>query len=401
MHLPVSTGVDNSPPTPPRDFVADHVRSIPRSGIRDFFEIVQSMSDVISLGIGEPDFVTPWHIREAAIYALERGKTGYTSNLGLPRLREAIAEYVGKNYGVAYAPSTEVLVTVGVSEALDLALRAILNPGDEVLYHEPCYVSYSPSIALAYGHAVPIGTREEDEFKLRPEALRAAITPRSKVLLLNFPTNPTGGVMTAEELAPIAEICREHNLLVITDEIYSELSYHGAHTSIASLPGMRERTIFLHGFSKAFAMTGFRIGYACAPAPLIEAMMRIHQYAILCAPIVSQEAAIEALLYGKNDVATMREQYRLRRNFLVNSFRKMGLSCFEPRGAFYLFVSIKPTGRTSHDFAFGLLKEQKVAVVPGPAFGPSGEGNVRCCYATSMEQLEIATQRIAKFIQPR
>ena len=400
MHLPVSTGGKNSPPHPfvPGEYVADHVRSIPRSGIRDFFEIVQSMNDVISLGIGEPDFVTPWHIREAAIYALERGKTGYTSNLGLLRLREAISEYVGKNYGVQYAPATEVLVTVGVSEALDLALRAVLNPGDEVLYHEPCYVSYSPSIALAHGHAVAVSTREEDEFKLRPDALRAAITPRSKVLLLNFPTNPTGGVMTAAELEPIAEICREHNLLVITDEIYSELSYEGAHASIAALPGMRERTIFLHGFSKAFAMTGFRIGYACAPAPLIDAMMRIHQYGILCAPIVSQEAAIEALLYGKNDVVSMREQYRLRRNFLVNSFRQMGLSCFEPRGAFYLFVSIKPTGRTSNDFAFTLLKEQKVAVVPGPAFGPSGEGNVRCCYATSMEQLETATQRIAKFI---
>jgi aminotransferase len=400
MHPPVSTGVKNSPPTPytPGDYVAEHVRSIPRSGIRDFFEIVQSMSDVISLGIGEPDFITPWHIREAAIYALERGKTGYTSNLGLIRLREAISEYVGKNYGIRYSAASEVLVTVGVSEALDLALRAVLNPGDEVLYHEPCYVSYSPSIALAHGTAVAVGTREEDEFKLRPDALRAAITPRSKVLLLNFPTNPTGAVMTAAELEPIAEICREHNLLVITDEIYSELSYEGAHTSIASLPGMRERTIFLHGFSKAFAMTGFRVGYACAPHPLIEAMMRIHQYGILCAPIVSQEAAIEALLHGRNDVVSMREQYRLRRNFLVNAFRKMGLSCFEPRGAFYLFVSIKPTGRTSNDFAFTLLKEQKVAVVPGPAFGPSGEGNVRCCYATSMEQLEIATQRIAKFV---
>ena len=380
------------------DFIADHVRDIPRSGIRDFFEIVQSMQGVISLGIGEPDFVTPWHIREAAIYALERGKTGYTSNLGLLRLREAIADYISTDYLLAYDPATEILVTVGVSEALDLALRAVINPGDEVLYHEPCYVSYSPSIALAHGKAVVIDTHEKDEFKLRPDALRAAITPKSKALLMNFPCNPTGGIMTAAELEEIAAICREHNLLVITDEIYSELSYNEGHTPIASLPGMRERTIFLHGFSKAFAMTGFRIGYACAPAPLIDAMMRIHQYAMLCAPILSQEAAIEALRHGRPDMVDMREQYRVRRNFIVHSFRKMGLPCFEPRGAFYLFPSIKSTGKSSHDFAFGLLKAQQVAVVPGTAFGASGEGHVRCSYATSMEQLQIAVERIAEFV---
>ena len=393
MHLPLSTVSPSKP-----DFIADHVRDIPRSGIRDFFEIVQSMQGVISLGIGEPDFVTPWHIREAAIYALERGKTGYTSNLGLLRLREEVAKYVESDYGITYAPETEVLISVGVSEALDLALRAVLNPGDEVIFHEPCYVSYSPSIALAHGKAVSIETKEVDEFKLRPEALRAAITPKSKVLLLNFPTNPTGGVMTRAELEEIAKVCREHNLLVITDEIYSELSYNNEHTSIAALPGMRERTIFLHGFSKAFAMTGFRIGYACAPAPLIEAMMRIHQYAMLCAPIVSQEAALEALRHGRPDMEEMREQYSLRRNFLVHAFRGMGLPCFEPRGAFYLFPSIKPTGKTSHDFAFGLLKAQQVAVVPGTAFGPGGEGYVRCSYATGMEQLQIAVERIADFI---
>ena len=381
------------------DFIADHVRDIPRSGIRDFFEIVQSMQGVISLGIGEPDFVTPWHIREAAIYALERGKTGYTSNLGLMTLRTAIADYVAANYRLQYEPATEVLVTVGVSEALDLALRAVINPGDEVLYHEPCYVSYSPSIALAHGKAVVIDTHEKDEFKLRPDALRAAITPKSKALLMNFPCNPTGGIMTAAELEEIAAICREHNLLVITDEIYSELSYNEGHTSIASLPGMRERTIFLHGFSKAFAMTGFRIGYACAPAPLIDAMMRIHQYAMLCAPILSQEAAIEALRHGRPDMVDMREQYRVRRNFIVHSFRKMGLPCFEPRGAFYLFPSINSTGLSSHDFAFGLLKAQQVAVVPGTAFGTSGEGYVRCSYATGMSQLEIAVERIARFIK--
>jgi aminotransferase len=305
---------------------------------------------------------------------------------------------VGENYAVSYAPESEVLVTVGVSEALDLALRAVLNPGDEVLYHEPCYVSYSPSITLAHGHAVGMATREEDEFKLRPEALRAAITPRSKVLILNFPTNPTGAVMTAAELEEIAAVCREHDLLVITDEIYSELSYGEPHTSIASLPGMRERTIFLHGFSKAFAMTGFRIGYACGPAVLIDAMMRIHQYGILCAPIVSQEAALEALLHGRNEMAAMREQYRLRRNYLVHAMREMGLPCFEPRGAFYLFVSIKPSGKSSQDFAFGLLKQEKVAVVPGTAFGPSGEGYVRCSYATGLEQLKTATERIGLFL---
>ena len=399
MHLPLSSLGDKASPSPSSpDFIAGHVRAIPRSGIRDFFEIVQSMSGVISLGIGEPDFVTPWHIREAAIYALERGKTGYTSNLGLLRLRQEIAKYVGENYHVSYAPETDVLVTVGVSEALDLALRAVLNPGDEVLYHEPCYVSYSPSIALAHGTAVPISTREKDEFKLQPASLRAALTPKSKVLLLNFPTNPTGGVLGARELEEIAAICVEHNLLVISDEIYSELSYGEPHTSIASLPGMQERTIFLHGFSKAFAMTGFRIGYACAPAPLIDAMMRIHQYGILCAPIVSQEAALEALRHGRRDMIEMREQYRLRRNFLVHSFRSMGLPCFEPHGAFYLFASIKPSGRTSHDFAFGLLKQEKVAVVPGTAFGPSGEGYVRCSYATAMDQLEVAVERIGRFV---
>src|SRR5271170_1107351 len=366
MHLPLSSSSTN--------FVADHVRDIPRSGIRDFFEIVQSMQGVISLGIGEPDFVTPWHIREAAIYALERGKTGYTSNLGLLRLREAISEYVSTDYHLQYDPATEVLVTVGVSEALDLALRAVLNPGDEVLYHEPCYVSYSPSIALAHGKAVAIGTREEDEFKLRPAALRAAITPRSKVLLLNFPTNPTGAVLSKVELEEIAAICREHNLLVITDEIYSELSYAEAHTSIASLPGMPERTIFLHGFSKAFAMTGFRVGYACGPAELIDAMMKVHQYSMLCAPILSQEAAIEALNRGEDGVKSMREQYHRRRDLVVGRLNGAGLTCRPPGGAFYVFPSVASTGLGEREFAYGLLDAQKVAVVPGSAFGENGRG---------------------------
>jgi aminotransferase len=381
-----------------RNFVADHVQSIPRSGIRDFFEIVQSMQDVISLGIGEPDFVTPWHIREAAIYALEKGRTGYTSNLGLPRLRKAIARYVEANYGVKYEGLTEVLVAVGVSEAMDIALRAVINPGDEVLYHEPCYVSYSPSIALAHGKPVAIHTEAKDEFKLTPEALAAKITPRSKVLILNFPTNPTGGVMSRAELEPIAALCQKHDLLVITDEIYSELNYGDAHASIAVLPGMRERTIFLHGFSKAFAMTGFRIGYACAPVALTEAMMRIHQYSMLCASIIAQEAAVEALEHGHESMVHMRDQYRLRRNFLVKSFNDMGLPCFEPRGAFYVFPDIRPTGLHSREFAIRLLEEEKVAVVPGNAFGPSGEGFVRCSYATALDQIEIAVERMGAFL---
>lgn len=385
--------------TAPRNFVADHVQAIPRSGIRDFFEIVQSMSDVISLGIGEPDFVTPWHIREAAIFSLERGRTGYTSNLGLPRLRRSISRYVQKHYHVHYEPMTEVLVTVGVSEAMDMCLRAVLNPGDEVIFHEPCYVSYSPSIALAHGKAVAITTKVEHQFKLRAEDIRAVLTPRTKVLILNFPTNPTGGVMTREDLEPIAALAKEHDLLVITDEIYSELSYSGHHVSIASLPGMRERTIFLHGFSKAFAMTGFRIGYACAPVALTEAMMRIHQYAIMCATTMSQEAAYEALERGEHEMVEMREQYRMRRNFLVSSFKEMGLPCFEPHGAFYLFVPIASTGLNCREFAVRLLEEEKVAVVPGNAFGPSGEGFVRCSYATAFDQLEVAVERIARFVK--
>ena len=379
--------------------VARHVRDIPRSGIRDFFEVVQTMADVISLGIGEPDFVTPWHIREAAVYSLERGHTGYTSNLGLPKLREHIARYVQKHFGVAYDGQTEVLVSVGVSEALDLALRALLDPGDEVLYHEPCYVSYSPSIALAHGVPVAVPTRAEDGFALRAEAVAARITPRSKVLMLNFPTNPTGATMRVEELESIAALCRRHDLIVLTDEIYSELTYDGgAHTSIAALPGMRERTIFLHGFSKAFAMTGFRIGYACAPAPLIEAMMKIHQYGILCASITSQEAAIEALKHGDPAVETMRRDYEGRRNFIVKALNDLGLPCHKPRGSFYVFPDIRPSGLTSQEFSLRLLKEKKVAVVPGTAFGPSGEGFVRACYATSLPQIKTAIGLIGEFL---
>ena len=382
-----------------RNFVADHVTGIPRSGIRDFFELVQNTTGVISLGVGEPDFATPWHIREAAIYALERGRTQYTSNLGLLKLRECISKYVGHHYGVTYNPVTEILVAVGVSEALDLARRAVLNPGDEVIYHEPCYVSYAPSVVLAHAKPVPVACRSEDAFAVTAEAIEAVITPKSKVLLISFPTNPTGGTMTREQLLKIAAVAIKHDLLVITDEIYSELTFEGEHVSIASLPGMLERTIFLHGFSKAYAMTGFRIGYACGPAPLIDAMMKVHQYAIMCASIISQEAAIEALTRGEPATAEMREQYKLRRNYIVKALNDMGLKCHLPRGSFYAFPNIESTGLNSKDFAIGLLQQEKVACVPGGAFGPSGEGFVRCCFATAFDQIQIAMDRTAKFVE--
>jgi len=380
-------------------FIASNVRDIPRSGIRDFFEIVQGMKDVISLGVGEPDFVTPWHIREAAIYALERGKTSYTSNLGLLKLREAIAKHIAEKFRISYDPKKQIIIAVGVSEAMDIAFRAVINPGDEVIYHEPCYVSYSPSIAMAHGVPVAVSCRAENGFAVTAEAIERAVTPKSKVLVLNFPTNPTGGTMTREELLKIADVVKRHNLLVFTDEIYSELTFEGEHTSIASLPGMAERTIFLHGFSKAYAMTGFRIGYACGPAEIIEAMMKIHQYSMLCASIISQEAALEAIQFGEPDTIEMREQYKLRRNFIVDAFNKMGLKCHLPRGSFYAFPNITATGLSSKDFALCLLQEEKVACVPGSAFGPSGEGFLRCCFATSLEQIQIACERMSKFVE--
>ncbi len=382
-----------------RDFVAEHVRAIPRSGIRDFFDIVQSMDNVVSLGIGEPGFVTPWHIREAAIYALERGKTGYTSNFGLLKLRRAISRYVAENFHVEYNPDSEILVTVGVSEALDIALRAVINPGDEVLYHEPCYVSYHPSVTLAHGVARPIRTRPQDNFALRAEDIAAAVGPRTKAMVLNFPTNPTGATLASEEVEKIARVCVEHDLLVLSDEIYSELTFCGTHRSVAAVPGMRERTIFLHGFSKAFAMTGFRIGYACAPAGLIEAMVRVHQYSMLCASIIAQEAALEALERGRDDMEMMREQYRLRRNFIVKSFNEIGLKCHLPAGSFYSFPSVASTGLSSREFAVQLLEQQRVAVVPGNAFGPGGEGHVRASFCSTMPDIEKAVERIAKFVK--
>ena len=386
-------------PTTKRDFVAEHVRGIPRSGIRDFFEVVQSMENVVSLGIGEPGFTTPWHIREAAIYALEHGKTGYTSNFGLLKLRQSISRYVADNFHVEYDPKTEILVTVGVSEALDIALRAIVNPGDEILYHEPCYVSYHPSVTLTHGVAKAIRTRPEDNFSLRAEDVAAAITPRTKALMLNFPTNPTGATMTGEEIEKLARVCIANDLLVLTDEIYSELTFTGTHHSIAAVPGMKERTIFLHGFSKAFAMTGFRIGYACAPPALIEALLRVHQYSMLCASIIAQEAAIEALEHGRADMEMMREQYRLRRNFIVKSFNELGLKCHLPVGSFYSFPDIRSTGLTSKEFSVKLLEQERVAMVPGTAFGPSGEGHVRASFCSSMADIEKAIERTARFLK--
>jgi aminotransferase len=378
--------------------IAEHIKGIPRSGIRDFFEIVQSMGDVISLGIGEPDFATPWHIREAAIFALERGRTGYTSNLGLPRLRHSISDYIQKHFGIRYEPLSEILVSVGVSEAIDLALRALLNQGDEVIYHEPCYVSYAPSIVMAGGVPRAVTTRADEGFILHAADLEKAITPRTRVLMLNFPTNPTGAAMDPEELEKIAAVCIKHNLVVLTDEIYSELTYEGRpHHSIATIPGMRERTVLLHGLSKAFAMTGWRIGFACAPSELIEAMMKIHQYSILCAPIMGQDAAIEALDRGEQSVNGMRREYEMRRNFIVSSLRDMGLECPSPRGAFYVFPNITSTGLSSRDFSLRLLHEKKVAVVPGPAFGSGGEGHVRCSFATALDQIKIAMVRMAEF----
>jgi len=385
----------------PTRFIARHVVGLPRSGIRDFFDIVAKMksADVISLGIGEPDFRTPWHIREAAIYALERGRTHYTANLGLIELRRAIAAYVGEHFGVEYRPDNEVLVSVGVSEALDLAFRAFMNPGDKVLYHQPCYVSYHPSVTLVHGTGIPVPTFAKDNFALTAEALAAAWQPGCRILMLNLPCNPTGGTCSRTQLEAIAKFAIEKDLLVFSDEIYSELTFDGEHVSIASLPGMRDRTIFLHGFSKAFAMTGWRIGYACGPAPLIEAMMKVHQYSMMCASIVSQDAAVEALTRGWDEVLKMRAEYHRRRDFIVRRFNEIGLKCHTPRGSFYTFPYVGGTGLGDKDFAVGLLESKHVAVVPGTAFGPNGAGHVRACFATSYEHIGEACDRIEKYVQ--
>jgi aminotransferase len=382
-----------------RSFVAHHVRDMPRSGIRDFFELVQAADDVISLGIGEPDFVTPWHIREAAIYALEQGKTSYTSNLGLLKLRKSVSKYMGREFGVEYNPENEILIAVGVSEALDIALRATINSGDKVMFHEPCYVSYHPSILMTHGVGVKVPTYEEDNFALDPQRLWDNWEPGVKVLMLNFPTNPTGGTVKLEQLLEVARFAQEKDVLVISDEIYAELTFEGKHRSIASLPGMRDRTILLHGCSKAFAMTGFRVGFACANKELTEAMMKVHQYSMLCAPILSQEAAVEALENGADAVARMKEQYQRRRDLIVRKLNASGLSCHLPNGTFYAFPSIKSTGLDSQSFSIRLFEEQRVAAVPGNAFGESGEGFIRCSYSTSYENLLQASDLIDSFVQ--
>ncbi|MBE6370492.1 MAG: aminotransferase class I/II-fold pyridoxal phosphate-dependent enzyme [Lentisphaerae bacterium] len=382
-----------------RPLVAPHIASLPKSGIRDFFDLVSTMKDVISLGIGEPDFVTPWNIRENALYSIERGHTHYTSNLGMLPLRKEICNYLASDFQVNYDPVSECIVTVGVSEALDLVIRAITSPGDEIVYHEPCYVSYNAEVKMAHGVPVAVETREENDFSLDPDDLEKAITSKTRAILLNFPCNPTGATLTMEQTKRIADIAVKHDLIVLADHIYSELTYGDMTPPIASLPGMKERTVFLHGFSKAFAMTGFRIGYACGPAAIIDAMMKIHQYSMLCAPITAQEAALEALRSGRPDMEAMCLEYRDRRNVIVDGFNSMGLHCFKPEGAFYVFPNITSTGLSSMEFAKKLLMSRKVAVVPGSAFGPCGEGFVRCSYATSMEGIKEALQKIGEFIK--
>ncbi|MEI6211146.1 MAG: aminotransferase class I/II-fold pyridoxal phosphate-dependent enzyme [bacterium] len=382
-----------------RSFVSTSLQNIPRSGIRDFFDIVANRKDVISLGIGEPDFVTPWHVRVAAIQAIEKGATHYTANLGMPELRQAIAQYVAGAFHASYDWKTQILVAVGVSEALDLAIRAVVEPGDEVLYHEPCFVAYAPLIRMAHAVPVPVETCAADGFRLQVSALEARVTPRSRVLLLNFPTNPTGATLRRADVEDLAAFAIRHDLLVITDEVYSELTYDGERVSIASIPGMAERTIFLHGFSKAWAMTGFRLGFACAPADLIEAMMKIHQYCMMSAPTVSQVAGIEALRNGADDIVEMRESYRQRRNCICAALNEMGLACHVPEGAFYVFPSIQSTGLSSKDFAMRLIHEESVACVPGSAFGACGEGYLRCCYATDIKLIREAMRRMERFVK--
>lgn len=378
--------------------IAPHIQELPKSGIRAFFDLVNNMKDVVSLGVGEPDFVTPWTIRESALYSLERGHTCYTSNLGSLSLRKAVCKYLESDFGVEYSPDNECLITVGVSEALDLAIRALLSPGDEIVYHEPCYVSYPAEIRMAHGVPVPIETYAKNEFALDPADLEKAITPRTKAILLNFPCNPTGATLNMKQTEAIAEIARKHDLVVLSDHIYSELTYGPMTPSIATLPGMKERTVFLHGFSKAFAMTGMRVGFACGPADIIDAMMKIHQYSMLCAPVTSQDAAEEALLSAHNDMVRMREEYRTRRDMVVKRMNELGLKCLLPKGSFYVFPDIRSTGLSSRDFAMRLLDEQKVAVVPGTAFGDCGEGYIRCSYASSMEKLHIALDRMEVFL---
>lgn len=376
-------------------------KNLPPSGIRKFFDIVTEMEDAISLGVGEPDFDTPWHIREEGIYSLEKGRTFYTSNSGMLELRTEVSNYLKRKFELEYDPRTEMVITVGGSEGIDIALRALLNPGDEVLIPEPCFVSYKPCALLAGGTPVPIPLQAKNQFRLMPEEIEKHITDRTKVLMIAFPSNPTGAIMEKADLEKIAEVVKKHNLIVISDEIYAELSYLDKHVSIASLPGMRERTVIINGFSKAYAMTGWRIGYVVGPKEIIAPMTIIHQYAIMCTPTTSQYAAIEAAKNGDSDIEEMKAAYNQRRRLLVDGFRKMGLDCFEPFGAFYVFPSIQKTGLTSEEFAKELLFDQKVAVVPGTAFGECGEGFIRCSYAYSIENLKVALERIQIFVEKK
>ena len=382
-----------------RNFISEKCKNIKPSGIRKFFDVVNDMPDAISLGVGEPDFDTPWFIRDEGIYSLEKGRTFYTSNAGLKELREEIANYLERRCGLRYDPMKQVLVTVGGSEGIDIALRAMLNPGGEVLIPEPCYVSYLPCTQLADGVAVPLRLLEEHEFRLTAEQLEAAVTPRTKILVMPFPNNPTGAIMSRKDLEPVAEVVKAHDLFVISDEIYSELTYDEPHVSIASLPGMQERTLVINGFSKAYAMTGWRLGYAAGPEDLISEMTKIHQFAIMCAPTTSQYAAVQAMRSGDEEVAKMRESYNQRRRFVVHTLREMGMDCFEPLGAFYVFPSIKRYGMSSEEFASRLLQEEKVAVVPGTAFGDSGEGFIRISYAYSLKNLKEALGRVQNFVE--
>ena len=383
-----------------RNPLNEKIVSIPPSGIRKFFDIVSEMKDAISLGVGEPDFDTPWHIREEGIYSLEKGRTFYTSNAGLKDLKIEIHNYLERRCNICYDPDHEIMVTVGGSEAIDAAMRAMIDPGDEVLIPQPSYVSYTPCCVLADGVPVPIELEEKDRFRLTPEKLLEKITPKTKILVLPFPNNPTGAIMEREDLEKIAEIILEKDLFVISDEIYSELTYAKEdHVSIASLPGMKERTVLINGFSKAFAMTGWRLGYACGPEVILKQMLKIHQFAIMCAPTTSQYAAVEALKNGDDDVAEMREQYNQRRRYLLHAFAEMGLPCFEPYGAFYVFPCIREFGMTSDEFATRFLQEEKVAVVPGTAFGDSGEGYIRISYAYSLGNLKVAIGRLSHFVK--
>ena len=382
-----------------RNPLSDKIVSIPPSGIRKFFDIVNEMEGAISLGVGEPDFDTPWHIREEGIYSLEKGRTFYTSNAGLKELKQEICRYLYRRFDVSYNPDSEVMVTVGGSEAIDIALRAMCDPGDEVLIPQPSYVSYVPCTMLAGGKPVVIELEEKDNFKLTPEKLLEKITDKTKILVMPFPNNPTGAIMTKEDLAPIVDIIIKKDLFVISDEIYSELTYGTDHVTIAAFPGMKDRTILINGFSKSYAMTGWRLGYAAAPHRILEQMLKIHQFAIMCAPTTSQYAAVSALRDGDNDVQMMREAYDQRRRFVLHAFKEMGLDCFEPEGAFYAFPSIKRFGMTSDEFATRFLREEKVAVVPGTAFGASGEGFLRVSYAYSLKNLKEALGRMANFVK--